>query len=319
MRTDQLIATVRMNVGIEDTHPDYTDARILIELSDALTTTFERAVVAARNGYWCKPFLYTVVAGASKYRIPARSCGIEKVDLGVGAVPQFMRLPELSEAHAELAERPASITGQPVGYVIRGDQVVLLPVPDGGTYTLRVWYYVRPSRLVPPQTGGTGGGTVRGQVTGVNVSTRQITVNAIPVDMDTIATMGSGVQKIDVVHPDGWHELALVAMPQTYSGTVFTVVGTDDLAEIAIGDFVRVAEQTDWPCLPDDYHRCLADIASVKILLQMDQPQKASGFAQSVNADVQRFVEMIQPRVKSEAKVVRAPLPYLRGRRMVNG
>lgn len=312
MRSDELIARVRQGAQINDVHPDYTSAWILNELNDQLMSVFEQPITEKRSGYWCKPFFTTTTANREKYRLPARSCDIETISMGSLPSPvAYSPLPELDEAHAWLAE--STSVGTPLRYVIRGDQLVLLPAPDSGNYSLRVMAYLRPSRLVTQQSSTAGGGTVRGRVTAVNTTARTITVNVIPWDQDTSANIVSGTDLIDVVHPDGWHELALYDAPQTWSSLTITVGGTYDMSEIAVGDFVRKADQTDWPALPDDFHRCLADCAAVKILTERGFAQQAALLAGSVSPDIGRFNSMLSRRVATEPRTLRAPLPYLRG------
>lgn len=320
MNTAELIARVRRNVFMTSaTHPDYTDAVIIDELNDQLFTLFERAIVETRSGYWVQTQDYTVTSGVSSYRLPPRACGFEKVEIGYGSPAAYSRLPEASEAHARLWEGSAGMLGAPQAYVLRGDQLVLLPTPDNSTYTIRVYYYIRPSRLVLPQSTGVGGvgGTVRGQIT--NVVGNVITVSNLPFDQELASPVAitSGLQQIDVVKANGWHELAVVGVNQTNNGTTSITVPTGtDLSEVdfAAGkDYVRAAEQTDWPCLPDDFHRCLADAVSVKIMTQLNMAAKAGQLAASVSADLQRFQSLISTRVKSEPRTIRAPLPALRG------
>jgi hypothetical protein len=318
----ELIELVLLNCTFDTGDVDYTSAVILRELNTSLQTTFEAPVVQVREGYWCKPAIFTVTAGVSKYRIPARSAagGLEKVELGFGAIPSWTKLDEVREEMASSFELAANQFGQPRYVVVRGDQIVVMPTPDSGTYQLRMWYYIRPSRLVTQQSTTLFAGTIRGQVSAVNPTTRTITVNVVPFDMEAVAAgvitptaITSANQRIDVIHPDGWQEISLVGAPQTLAGSVFTVGGLDDMSEIQVGDFVRAAGQTDWPCIPEDFHRCLADTTSVKMLTQRNYVDKAGSFASSVNADIQRFESIIQPRIKAEAITINAPLPALRG------
>lgn len=313
MNSTELIAKVRLNCLIEDGAVDYTDAVILSELNDALTTKFQQVVFEADSGYWVQNEVTTSTSGTQQVRMPARSIGLSKVQIGTGSSPTYVRLPQISEGHAELYEVSATQLGQPNHWVARGDQIVLMPPCDNGGYSFNVLYFIRPSKLVPQQS-STVGGTVRGQITAVNMVTRVLTVNVIPFDQSLAVpvAMTSGSQRIDVVHPDGWHELALVGATQTYSGLNITVGGTASLADIQVGDFVRVADQTDWPPLPDDFHRCLADVASVKILIQQSNQEKGVGFASDVSSDLQRFSKLIAQRVTEEPRVARADLWSLR-------
>lgn len=325
MRSDELIASVRLSSTTEDTHQDYPDAVMLRELNDALWQTFEDPIVIKRAGYWLSPFDQTVVSGQSKYRIPERACvgGLEMIELGYSSPPRFWRLPEVSQAASDAYELAANSLGMPRKFVMRGDQAVLLPTPDATPLVLRMWYYRRPSRLVAQQSSTMNGGTIRGTVTAVNTVARTITVDVVPQDMERVVAgvvtptaITSGSNLIDVVHPYGWFELALVGATQTLAGSVFTIAGTADMSEIRVGDFVRAAEQTDWPALPTDFHRCLCDVAAVKVLGERNLMDKASGLASGVSADLARLVNILQPRVKSESLVLCAPLPGIRGRPM---
>jgi hypothetical protein len=301
MRSDELIATVRMDTTDEDAHPDYTDARIIIELNDSFTTKFQRSIVDSRGQFWQQATLITPLANQTRIRLPARAIKLAKVEIGTGSgsATQYNDLLEITEDHASYYEAPAVTTGKPQWYVSRGDQLELVPVPDVGTYTIRLKYYIRPNRLVTSQSSTLGGAAAdRGRITAINTGARTLTVNALPFDysLGTPAAIASASQTIDVVHPDGWHELALVGASQTIAGLVITVGGTDPLDRVAIGDYVRVAGQTDWPPIPDDFHRCLADITAAKILIQEANPDKAAGIVSDVNADFERFSALLTPR-----------------------
>jgi hypothetical protein len=307
---------VRLNATLEDTAADYTDTILLNELNDSLMATFSRMVVAARAGYWLKSIDNTVTSPQPKIPLPGRaiSGALEGLQIGVGASPFFMTMAEIPNAHSDPWEAPSNQLGRPTKFVMRGDQAVLLPNPDSGVYTIRMWYYLRPSRLVQQQSSTLNSGVIRGNVTAVNTGARTITVGVVPFDQEAVAAgvitpsaITSANQKIDVVHPFGWHELALVGATQTLAGSVFTVGGTADMSEIQVGDYVRAAEQTDWPCIPDEFHRAVADVATVKILAERNMADKAKDFAQSVSADIQRFQDLLLPRVKAESIRIRAP------------
>lgn len=289
-------------MGDATTFPDYTDARLLIELSDELRTTFSRAVTQARSGYWLKQQFTTVVAGTAKYPIPRRAVigGLENLSIADSS-GKYYKLDEVSETHSQNYELASGQIGEVKKYVVRADQVVLLPTPSQA-YTLRMSYYVRPSRLVTAQTAGL--------VTAVNATARTITVNSVPADKDTGLTIVTGAT-LDVVHPSGWCELPLVGMASTLAASTFTIAGTAPMDEVLVGDYVRAADQTDWPCLPEDFHRTLAKSAAVKVMSELHMLQKADATAGQVNADLQRFSDLLVSRVKSEAKVLKAPRSVL--------
>lgn len=308
MNTTDLITTTRESAAIGDAsaYIDFTDARVLRELNDKLCTVFEDLVTKSRSGYWLHETVFTTTPGKSRYRIPARAVvgGLESVMVATTVGGPFYELDEIPPTLATEYEGQPGTTGQPVVFTVIGDQVEFVPAP-ATQISVKFTYYIRPSRLVAQQSSAIGG-TVRGQVTLVNTGTRQITVNALPFDQSLAvpAAITSAVQRIDIVHPDGWHELSLVGATQTIAGLVFTVGGTDPLTDVEIGDFVRVADQTDWPALPDDFHRCLCDATAVKILIEIHLTEKSEVLAANNGNDLVRFKSLLYPRVKTQPKQV---------------
>ena len=311
MNVTELIAQVRLNALLEDGMLDYTDSVIIRELNHSLTTKFERMVTDARAGYWLQSKVFTATAGTAVIRMPPRACGLSKVDLGdVTSDPVYQRLPQMREGHTNLYTAPASSTGRPQHWVARGDRIVLLPTPDDA-YKVRVWYYVRPSVLIPAQPD-----SAYGQITSVNKTARTITCGLGMPQKSIVGGFQNLVtgSKIDVVSPSGWHEIQLVSETVSVSGTTFTCTDIGDMSSIQVGDFARSEDQSDWPPFPDDFHRCLADITSIKILIQRDFQSKAMGYAQDVNSDLSRFSSLINDRVQEEVRTPRAELPSLRRR-----
>lgn len=306
MRSDQLVQRTRYTAYIGDAAawPEYTDQRVLDELNDKLLTVFEDPIVKTRQGYWLKATIFTTSSTKSRYRIPPRAAagGFEKLEIAQSSAGPWMKLAEIpaeSTARYESANK-----SMPTLYTVLGDQLVLMPAPDQA-YALRCTYYLRPSQLVTQQSSTENGGTVRGQITSItNIAARQVTVNALPFDMSLAvpAAITSATQLIDIVHPNGWQELSLVNATQTIAGNVITIGGSDDLSDIEMGDFVRVAQQTDWPCIPEDYHRCLADIAAIKIMTELKID--TTDVANNVQADMLKFRSILQPRSKSDPQVV---------------
>jgi hypothetical protein len=300
MNSTQLAKIVRRNLTVTaGTLSDYTDVVLYEEMTHILHSVFERAIVNARSGYWCKPSFLTTASSRPKYRIPARSVvgGLEKIDIASSTTSEYCPLVATTEEQASDYETAPQNVGQPQAYVVRGDQVILLPTPNSA-WPMRFWYYVRPSKLCAAQTAGT--------VTAVNTTARTITVNSVPNDhtdpLSPVVMAASGT--LDVIHPNGWHELAVVGGAYTLAGVTFTIGGTAPLDEVELGDVVRVADQTDWPALPDDFHRPLADLVSIAVLEQIGLDSKAAAMAEKVAPDLLRFQDLIVPRVKADPPTI---------------
>jgi hypothetical protein len=321
MNTYEQCAQLIANGFLPSNHPNYAltnPGQIIKELNDVLTENFERPIVNARSGYWLKSTTVTLTQGRARYPIPDRAAagGLERVELAQSATSAFAELVEESGTETVVwAGAPTSI-GYPQRFELRGSQLTLLPAPDSSSYVLRFWFYVRPSKLAPPQSPTfTGVSSVDSAVVGggrntaINLGARPGTVKAIPQRsrQTAPASIVTNVDRIDIVHPAGWHELALVDAAQTFTGTVITIGGTDDLGDIQVGDYVRAADETDWPCLPADFHRLHVDLASMPVLTQLHLLEKAAAYGEKAAGDMDRFRDLLQPRVKNQARDIPFP------------
>lgn len=316
MNTTEMLAQLRLNTLLEDSAVDYPDSILLREMSDSLVAKYQNLIVGMHSGYWQQVYFQVLTNGSPRSRFPTQVTVIAKVEIGTGSSTSyddinFFRLPLVREGHADLFEGSLSGTGQPQCYALRGNDIVTFPTPDGGGYVIRVTYFRRPARLYASQNSQSG--TDRGRVTAVNTVARTITVNALPFDQSIAvpAAILTG-SSIDVVKPSGWFDQSLSNQPITISGLVLTVGGTQPLRDVQAGDYVRAYGQTDWPMIPEDFHRSVVDTTAVKVLVQRGYQQKASNFAGDVSSDLQRFEELYSNRVREEPRIVRAPLLSLR-------
>lgn len=271
---------------LSDADDVFTDARLRQELTDAIMTLFQRDVATTRCGYWRKIYETATTSGRARYRLPPRAIvgSVESIDIAEGGGLRFE---------------------------FQGDQIVFIneggaeQVPEAGL-TLRLRYLLRPSQIVEEQTAG--------RVTAVDINSRVVTVNSLPVNRVTTATVATA-DRLDIVHPNGWHELAVVDLAVTVAGLNITFPSTADLSDVEVGDFVRAADQTDWPCLPVDFHRTLVDAVCVPALRSKNMLQKASAYIDKVEADLVRFKDLLQPRIKDAPPPIVPRFGVLRGSR----
>lgn len=263
MRIDAMITAVRTGARLSDNDADYTAARLRQELTNTQHLVFGHPIVQAKSGAWLKQQSVTTESGRKRYRLPYRAC------TGVG--------------------ESVTLGGAVAGYQIIGDQLVFDAAPAAGS-TLEWTYYLRPSLLVEEQSAG--------RVTGKDQSALTVTVASGPVvDRVTSASVTTG-DKVDIVHANGWHELSLVGVEATVSGTTFTFPAGTDLTDVEVGDYVRAADQTDWPCIPDDFCECLCHMTGARILRSKGYETKAKALEAQAAADIARFADILQPRIK---------------------
>lgn len=311
MNVTTLLSRLRQSAFLAASSPDYPDSVLVGELNDHMTQLYTRAVVNARAGSWHMVEWYALAAGQRRIRMPPRAImgAIERVQLSEVTDLEWFDIPEITEVDAVRYE--TTECEYPMRFVVRGDALHLLPPPtSSGSYVARIHYAIRPSRITTlAQTAG--------QVTAINTTARTLTVNSVPVSVDEAGSStvisGSGIA-LDVVRPAGWYSVQWTGTA-SLSGTTFTLAPhasglaeADDLSGIAVGDYVRAAGQTDWPAIPEDFHRSVADAAASKVLTMRGMVEDASALvSMHVTPDLQRFGDLLKPRVQSGAFAFVAP------------
>lgn len=310
MDDSEMLAAVRLSAGLPDSHPDYTDAQLRTEISDVLRTVFGAPIVKSKAGYWLQPYTTDLTSGTSVYQIPGRSMaqGLKHVEVRASSSDDFYPLREISQ---DDLGRLDTNTGPPVAYVVYTDFVRLVPTPDDSNADIRMWYYLRPSDLVQEQT-------TAGIITSINTSTRVALMATTPTDRSTASAITTSTT-VDVVSTVGAHEVHVVGATLTNvtSDTSVTFASGTDLTRVVVGDAVRAQDQTDWPMLPQEFHRTLADVTAAVILAGgIGSINMAQGLTGKAAEDLRRFTDLIEPRVRNNVRkmVPSYARPGVRGR-----
>jgi hypothetical protein len=311
LNVTQLIKRVRRSAHLDNGSVDWTDAVIVEEMNDTMTQLYASAVVNGDQGHWQMTEYTPLVAAQRSYRMPARAVmgTVIRSQMSLAGDVDWGPLPDVPEADA-LRYEYSSDDSQGYRKIIRGENIYLLPPAQSSGLVMRTHYAIRPSRLCLPQTANAG------VITNINATTRVVTVSVAiqSVDEAGALTAYTGSQQVDIIRVGGWHKVQWTGTA-TISGTSITLAvdasglsEANDLSKIAIGDVVRAADQTDWPAIPADYHRSLADATAAKILTARGMAQASAELAQAhVVSDLQRFGDLVRPRDESSVFVFVAP------------
>ncbi len=306
-----MLAAVRHAAGLPDNHPDYTDARVRVEINDTLQTVFARSVVNSRGGYWLHNEIQDLTADTNLYRIPVRALagGLQRVEIRPTASDDFYALQEVHSYEAGNYDTESSAT--PFGYYLLADHIRLVPTPSSSNADIRFWYYIRPPKLVQEQITSL---VYDGTITNVNTTTRVCLMAKTPLDRDTGSAITTSTT-VDVVSSEAGHDLHLIGatMDTVTTDTSVTFASGTDMTRIRVGDVVRAADQSDWPMLPQEFHRTLADAAAAVILAGgIGALEKAGGLTGKVANDIERLEDILRPRIKDNVKKLRPRFGELR-------
>lgn len=293
MNVTELTAFVREQASLADESTEWSDTKILQLMNLVRVNVFEPVITACRCGYWTHSLIRTLGQNNPVVRLPPRAAAFMQVDIRQGLTGDWVPLQESTEAEQQSWE--AYRSGWPMAYLIRGSTMHLIPaVTNGISYDIRVKIVVRPSVLYVPQAGGV--------VTNVDTVTNIITVTSMPLDKITGLAI-TGTLNIDVIEPIDNYELSLFhAQATVLDATHIQVPTTYSLNRVQIGDYLRVANQSEWPQMPEPFHDSMATAVAITPCIQRDLYERADYLAKLVSSAVTRLGEHLGPRARTNTQ-----------------
>lgn len=258
----------------------------ILELGDEIIkTTILPSILNVREEYYMFYKDYTITAGQAAYAIPDRSIGLMAREIQVvDANGNSNNLPRTSVDQLHFFSPSGA---GPDAFYLKGDNIVLVPTPTTSSSTLRVYYYLRPGKLVET--------TDAAVISSIDTATNTVTVTTIP------STWATG-NIFDLISAKGGHRYLDVDLTSTLvSGTAITLPSLPD--DLAVGDYVSLAGESPVIQMPPDFQPVLATLVAAEMLLAMNQPSGEKMLAKGLkNLDAAKY--MLTPRVVGEEELI---------------
>lgn len=248
---DQLVTRITVRAQIPSTEGRVSTAELLTLIDDCILANCSREIFDADDGRWVKTASdVSITAAIATYRIPDRALAAGVVEcVLVDSAGNLTQLDYFD--HADLWEYGTS-AGVPQGFTLLGDVIVLRPIPSTSTYSLRVRYVRRPSKLA------------------LVASCTLLTAVGSTTLTGTIGSGWSSPTTIDVVESTNNVESLEDDIAVTYSGTTITRSSgtnvTTGAYAIAAGDYACLAGTSCVVQVPDVAIPYLADLAARDVL-----------------------------------------------------
>lgn len=283
LTTTDLISQIKLKGSFPSSNDLFSNADYLSILNDDMLLQIVPVLTKLNEEYFSTYKDYTIQSGISNYRIPTRAVGSSLRDVQLitadGSVQSLARLQE---------EDRKSLTSGPVGYYIKGNQIILSPVPTDSINTLRLVYYRRPSKFVLP--------TACSVITSIDTVTNSIVVSSVP---STITTS----TLVDFVQSNSPYDL--LDMDLSVVGISGTTVTFNSLpVDLSIGDYMCLAGQSCVAMVPEDLIPVLVQAALCSCLTSK-KDQQAKIEIEKLEQMKSTMIGMLQPRVKSDDKKIK--------------
>lgn len=279
--TTRLLAQVKLRGALPTGR--FSDQEILDLAYDYLLASIVPAVLLDREEYFVTSDDIAIVASQAAYAIPTRALnGIVRDVKLVLSSGEVQKLPRIDVEEIETEQ-----TGDPQGFYVLGNNLVLYPTPSTAQSTLRIWFPLRPSRLVPT--------TEAGAITAINTGTHTVSLT-IPSGWSASNTFDllKGRAHYDVLSRDG-------AAGSVGAGTI--MLSTTLPTGLAVGDYIALAEESPFPLLPPEGHVALACGTAAAALGAMGDPGTKAA-AETAAEALAAFKAVLAVRVQGQPKAL---------------
>ena len=210
----------------------YSDAEILQLANDCMISHVVPMIISLKEEYYVTSEDQNITANVSAYPIPYRALGLSLREVKKVQNSNVIDLDRMSPE--EITSATASDTTQ--GFYIQGQDVILYPTPSSTQDTLRLYYFLTPSKVVAI--------TDCAVITAINTGTGVVTATP-PTTWTTSSSLDFCSQR------NGHKTLGSDITPTAISTTTITFSLADLPSTLSVGDYVALAGETPFLQCPD--------------------------------------------------------------------
>lgn len=281
--TTALLNSIKVRANIPTDQGTFSDTDLLTLASEELQLGIVPFVLKARSQYFVREEEQALVAGKTKYRIPARALGgkiesiMAKTDAG-----EYLRIPQIQRNELPFVSR----NSEDVAFYVEGSNIVFSAEPEGWTL---VWsYYFRPGDLVAT--------TAAAQITAINTGTGEVTVGSVP------STWTTATELDFIKGTPGFEHLTVDVKPTNIAGTVLTFAVLP--SDLEVGDWLAVAEKSPIAQVPFELHPMLAQRTAIKVLEAQGDWEAMERAQRKLMEMEDKGISLISPRSDQNPKKV---------------
>lgn len=296
--TEDLIQSIINRTLLPVSAKTFDNDQILEMASEELSTRMVPMLLSTRENFFLKYVRQSVVAGKARYTIPSRAIGVALKDFWFIDQNGY-RMNFIPQTDTRRLGDFTFQQGNPIQFMLEGDEVLMLPTPNRSVGSLEMWYFRRPSALIVT--------TSCAKVTGFTVG-----LSTVVFDVDTDLTeslpAGSLVDLQSAVSPyltwaDDVEIVAITASTIEVAKT--NLIDEAGNFEVQIGDYICPAGFSCIPTIPLELHSVLAQSTACAILQSLSHIDKLQIASARLDQMIEATSKLIANRVEAQLQVIR--------------
>lgn len=294
LKSQALISTIRRRAFIPRDQSTYTDTDFLEMATEEVNIGLMDQIMEARGDYLVEFEDAPLVNDVYEYSVPSRAHGNKLRSVSI--------VDENGDVVSELTQvsldTPAEDCSSSSIYM-RNNKVVLNGRDFSTSHFLRMSFYIRPNKLVLDNRGAV--------ITSItdsvddSVATKVLTFTTLPGHF-------TSELKYDVTgakSPNKILSYDLVPRSINLTTKAITFTAADLNADIAIGDYITMAEETIVPNVPTEYHPVIAQRVAVACLEAMGDEQNKQSAERKLAQMERSVLKIVSNRIEGQPKKIR--------------
>lgn len=292
LNNTKLVSSIKRRAFIPNDQVTFSTDDLLEMATEEINIGLMEQIIEARGDYLVEYVDVALALGQTEYSIPSRAHGdklraVTIVDSDGEVI--YDNLQQIT-MDVPLELRTANT------FLMRNNKVVLNEhLLSSEDYYLRMYFYIRPNKLVQTSRGG-----VITSITDNGDDTTSVSFTTFPSHFTSLLTY-------DVVSNKSPNKIVKFDLtPTAVNSTTKTITfSSDDLEDVEVGHYLMQAEETIVPNVPTEYHPVIAQRVAVACLEAMgDEANKQS--AERKLAQMEKSVlKIVTNRVEGQPKKIR--------------
>jgi hypothetical protein len=301
----KLIASIRRRAFIPRDQNTFTDDDFLEMASEEITIGLMEQIIEARGDYLVYFVDIPLVEGQNKYDIPYRAHGSKLRAASINDANDIEKVVyDLKQVAIE--DIPDLDFNSPFAqtlFYLENNKVVLSSDVISIDYNIRMYFYMRPSKLVQNKRGG----TIESITDAVEVVDSE-NVDVKVLSFTTLPTHFSSALLYDICGSNSpnkikaW-DLTCVSVNNTLKTVSILASEWDD--DIVVGDYLTKAEETIVPNLPTVYHPIVAQRTARACLESLNDDAGYAKATAKLNEMEKSVLKIVTNRVEGSPKKIK--------------
>lgn len=284
--TDDLLDQIKRKAFIPDSQATFTDAELLGVATDEIHNTILPDVLSTREEYYVYKQDLNLVQGITEFPIPDRAVGmrLREVSMVVGGVERNLPRYDIEDRAYDDA------AGRLYGFYLQNNTINIFGNETG---TLRLYYYLRPGKLVVTNDAA--------QVTAVDLVLNTVTLTKIPNGWST------GINVDIIGHKSGFDVKDLSNAITNITGLVVTLANPiplkqDTTSAVEVNNWITLEDTSPIPQMPVEFFQYLAEAATAYIMESLGDAEGYGRAQKRMEQMRDKAQRIISPRVDGQSK-----------------